>query len=300
MDHTTDHSTDHTTTSAATRPPRRPPAGGFALAAVDIDDTLLGPDGLISAENAAAVRQLRERGVHVVLASGRSHANMRPFHDALGLGDGPIISAQGALVRPAAGGAAWLEQVLDAALVERVTRQGIERGFAVQHYRGDEIVVQGRTRWTEFDQALNDTAQQVVEDLLGEPFTGVEKVIWLGEPADVAAAAAELAPVYEGRMTVTVTHSAYLEFYDPRTSKAAGLAVVAERLGVERARVLAFGDGNNDVPMLAWAGVGVAMDHARPEAQRVADLVAPTGDPESSLARAVRLVMDGAPARRAG
>ena len=291
---------EHTATPAGTRPPRRSPAGGFALAAVDIDDTLLGPDGLISAENAAAVRELRERGVHVVLASGRSHANMRPFHDALGLGDGPIISAQGALVRPATGGEAWLEQVLDAALVERVTREGLERGFAVQHYRGDEILVQGRSRWTEFDQALNGTAQRIVEDLLAERGAGVEKVIWLGEPGVVAAAAADLAPAYEGRMTVTVTHSAYLEFYDPGTSKAAGLAVVAERLGVERARVLAFGDGNNDVPMLAWAGVGVAMDHARPEARQAADLVAPVGDPESSLARAVRLVLDGAHARRAG
>jgi hydroxymethylpyrimidine pyrophosphatase-like HAD family hydrolase len=66
---------------------------------------------------------------------------------------------------------------------------------------------------------------------------------------------------------------------------------VAERLGVPRARVLAFGDGNNDAPMLAWAGLGVAMFHARPAAREAATFVAPAGDPETALARAVRAVI---------
>lgn len=267
------------------------PPGGFALAAVDIDDTLLGPDGRISAGNAAAVSELRRRGVRVVLASGRSHVNMRRYHLELGLGDGPIISAQGAVVRPVDGGTPWLAQRLEPALVARVTRDGLERGFAVQHYRGDEILVQRRSRWTEFDQALNEMPHVIVDDLLAERGDGVEKVIWLGEPADIAVVAPDRAAAYEGEVTALITHSAYLEFYDPRASKAAGLAVVAERLGVERSRVLAFGDGNNDVPMLAWAGLGVAMDHARPAAQRAARLVAPAGDPETSLARAVGMVL---------
>ena len=268
------------------------PEGGFALAAIDIDDTLLGPDGRVGAENAAAIAELRRRGMTVVLASGRSHRNMRRYHDELSLGDGPIVSAQGAIVRPAAGGEPWLVQKIDPALVERATRDGIGQGFAVQHYREDDILVQGRSRWTEFDQRLNEVPHTFVDDLLARPPENVEKVIWLGDPDAVEAAAPACAAAYAGELTVTVTHHAYLELYHPRTSKAAGLAVVAERLGVDRTRVLAFGDGNNDVPMLEWAGVGVAMDHAREAAKRAARLVAPAGDPESSLARAIGLVLD--------
>src|SRR5215208_5211004 len=110
------------------------PAGGFRLAGVDIDNTLLGPDGRISAENAAAVRELRRRGVQVVLASGRNHVNMLRFHHELGLGDGPIVSAQGGVVRPAGGGAPWLEQSMAPELVARLTRDGLDRGLTVQHY----------------------------------------------------------------------------------------------------------------------------------------------------------------------
>jgi hydroxymethylpyrimidine pyrophosphatase-like HAD family hydrolase len=54
---------------------------------------------------------------------------------------------------------------------------------------------------------------------------------------------------------------------------------------------VAFGDGNNDAAMLAWAGLGVAMPHAAPSALAAADLIAPEGDPETALARAVELVL---------
>ena len=270
----------------------RAPRGGFALAAVDIDDTLLGPDGRISAANSDAVRELLRLGVRVVLASGRSHANMLRFHRALALGDGPVVSAQGAVVRPAEGGPPWLECTIDPALVTQVTREGLERGFAVQHYRAGAIFVQRRTHWTEHDQSRNDSPQIHVDDLLADgEGAGVTKVIWLGEPAEIAAAAPGRVAAYAGAVTVTHTDPPYLEFYAPDASKGAALALVAERLGVPRERVLAFGDGNNDAPMLAWAGLGVAMPHAREAARRAAAFVGPHGDPETALARAVRAVV---------
>src|SRR6187200_580820 len=71
----------------------------FVVAAVDIDDTLVGPDGVISADNVAALARLVAEGTRVVLASGRSHANMLPFHRELGLPPGPVISSQGAVVQ---------------------------------------------------------------------------------------------------------------------------------------------------------------------------------------------------------
>lgn len=269
-----------------------PTADGYALAAVDIDDTLLGPDWRISAPNAAAISELRCRGMHVVLASGRSHANMLRFHHQLELGDGPVISAQGAVVRTASDGVPWLEESVAPELVARVTRDGLARGFAVQHYRRDEVFVQGRSEWTEYDQSRNESPHRLVDDLLAVDGAGVAKIIWLGDPAEIAAVVADRTAAYASALTVTATDAPYLEFYGAATSKAAALAAVAARLGVARERVLAFGDGNNDAPMLAWAGLGVAMDHATPAARDAAALVAPHGDPETSLARAVQMVLD--------
>jgi hypothetical protein len=120
----------------------------------------------------------------------------------------------------------------------------------------------------------------------------VAKIIWLGDPDSITATVADAHARYDARLTVTRTDPPYLEFFAPNVDKASALAAVAAILGAARARIVAFGDGNNDAPMLAWAGRGVAMDHARPAALAAASLVAPAGDPETALARAVAAALD--------
>jgi Cof subfamily protein (haloacid dehalogenase superfamily) len=269
----------------------------FAVAAVDIDDTLVGPDGVISAANAAALARLVAEGTQVVLASGRSHANMIPFHRALGLPHGPIISSQGAVVQDSDTGAVRFARPISPADVAEVTREGRDRGFAVQHYRPSGIHVETSTRWTEYDQSRNSEPHRHVPDLLATGADGavpddVMKIIWLGDRDAVDQAVAEAHARHDARLTVTRTDPPYLEFSAANVSKATALAAVAEWVGASRAEVLAFGDGNNDAAMLAWAGVGVAMPHAAASAIAAADHVGPDGDPETALARAVAMVLE--------
>jgi hydroxymethylpyrimidine pyrophosphatase-like HAD family hydrolase len=68
---------------------------------------------------------------------------------------------------------------------------------------------------------------------------------------------------------------------------------VAASAGISREAVLAFGDGHNDVSLLSWAGLGVAMPHGRASARAAARVVGTDGDPESALARAVDLIAAG-------
>ena len=97
----------------------------FAIAAIDLDDTLVGRDGAISSANVAAVARLVAMGTRVLLASGRSHANMLPFHRQLGLPSGPIISAQGAIAQDSHSGEVWFEIAIPTAEVAEVTRDGL-------------------------------------------------------------------------------------------------------------------------------------------------------------------------------
>ncbi|HMC56240.1 MAG TPA: Cof-type HAD-IIB family hydrolase [Gemmatimonadaceae bacterium] len=269
----------------------------FAVAAVDIDDTLVGPDGVISSENASALARLVDVGTLVVLASGRSHANMLPFHRALGLPHGPIISSQGAVVQESDTGAVRFARALPPADVAAITHHGRELGFAVQFYRPSGIHTETRTHWTEYDQRRNAEPHRHVRDLLatGDGSTvpdDVMKVIWLGEPDAITRAVSEAHARHDARLTVIRTDPPYLEFSAPNVTKATALAAVAEAHGASQAEVVAFGDGNNDAAMLAWAGMGVAMPHASAAALAAADRVAPEGDLETALARAVTMVLD--------
>lgn len=269
----------------------------FALAAVDIDDTLVGPDGVVSAANVAALQRLAAAGTRVVLASGRSYANMLPFHRMLGLPPGPIISSQGAVVQDSETGAVRFAYAMAPDDVTAVTRHGRESGFAVQHYRPSGIHTETRTRWTEYDQTRNSEPHVEVPDLLAAGTDGavpddVMKIIWLGDPDAITRAVPEAHARHDARLAVLRTDPPYLEFSAANVNKATALAAVAESLGASRAEVVAFGDGNNDAAMLAWAGLGVAMPHAAPSARDAADHVGPEGDPETALARAVDMALE--------
>jgi hypothetical protein len=96
---------------------------------------------------------------------------------------------------------------------------------------------------------------------------------------------------YQAVLNITLTDPEYLVFTAFGVDKAVGLAAVAKYYDVEPTEVIAFGDGNNDVAMLAWAGFGVAMSNARPSAKRAAKLVASPGNPETSFARAMEMVL---------
>ena len=221
---------------------------------------------------------------------------MLPVHRALGLPAGPIISSQGAVVQESDTGMVRFAYAMSPDDVADVTRDGRERGFAVQHYRPSGIHTETRTRWTEYDQSRNAEPHVEVPDLLtaGEGGTGptdVVKMIWLGDPDAITNAVPDAHARHDARLAVLRTDPPYLEFSPANVNKATALAAVAESLGASRDEVVAFGDGNNDAAMLAWAGLGVAMPHAAPSALAAADLIAPEGDLETALARAVAMVL---------
>ena len=167
----------------------------------------------------------------------------------------------------------------------------------MQLYRPSGIHVETRTRWTEYDQGRNAEPHREVQDLLATGADGgvpddVVKIIWLGEPDAITNAVAEAHARHDAHLVVTRTDPPYLEFSAPNVTKATALAAVAEALGASQDEVVAFGDGNNDAAMLAWAGVGVAMPHASAAALAAADRIAPEGDLETALARAVAMVLE--------
>lgn len=261
----------------------------FRLAAIDIDDTLLGPDRQISPGNAEAVRRLTDYGVRVVLASGRSHANMLDFHRALGL-TGPLVSSQGAVVRDAENGEIWQERFVAPEVARELIRLGFELDLDVMIYRHDGIYLQKRTTLTDYDQSRNAEAQILHPDL--ESLSdGIHKVVWMAEPARIL----EIEPLtqmrFQSRVNATITDPEYLEMIAADADKSIGVNAVARHYDLAQDQVLAFGDGNNDVALLRWAGLGVAVSHARPSAKAAAKLIGPDGDPETALQRAIEMVL---------
>ena len=115
--------------------------------------------------------------------------------------------------------------------------------------------------------------------------------MWLEETLEVHGAQVEMTLCAGDRFNVVMTTNHSLEFTAPHANKDDGVSAVANYYGIPREAVIAFGDGNNDASMLAWAGLGVAMPHGRASAHAAANIIAPDGDHRSALARGIAEVI---------
>jgi hypothetical protein len=262
----------------------------YRLAAIDLDDTLLGPDKRISEQNASAVQSLRNLGVMVVLASGRSYENILNFHQQLGL-RGLIISSDGALVKNAETSIILQQHLVPTDLAAKVMTDGLAYGLTLICYYTDGVYVSESNELTTLYQQRSGEQVTVDSQQAQELRSAPLKVIWCGNPQQIAAVHKAAEASYQAVLNITLTDPEYLVFTAFGVDKAVGLAAVAKYYDVEPTEVIAFGDGNNDVSMLAWAGLGVAMSNARPSAKKAAKLVASPGNPETSFARAMEMVL---------
>ena len=264
----------------------------YQLAAFDLDGTLLGPDKTISAANRAALGLLRERGVQIVLASGRRHQNSVRFYEQLGL-DTLLVSCSGAMIKNPVSNDTVREMPLTPALADELVAGGLAGGFTVVYYHRDHLYSGGSDRWIELYESRVGERTERHPDLRELHGAAALKVVWYGEPSVMAGRRRELEEKYKGRATIVATDAENLEFFDPHADKATALKVVAALYQVEPAAVMTFGDGENDAPMLRWAGLGVAVDGANAVAKAAAKVVGPAGCPEESVARAVGQIIDG-------
>jgi Cof subfamily protein (haloacid dehalogenase superfamily) len=256
----------------------------FRMAVFDMDDTLLGPDHQIGAENQRALERLRAAGVEVVIASGRYASNIARYERSLGF-LGWIISAGGAVVSHAATGEIIFELTVPPVLALEVFHRGREAGISIIGYHSTGIFCDGPSEWVEHFQRR--TGQAPVADIPALISTGMQKLIWTTAPARITELTPLMQEQYRDRLYVVHTEHEMLEFLNPNTNKARAVEVLAERLGIPREEIIAFGDGNNDVPLLQWAGFSVAMAHGRESARQAAKKVSPQGDPATAVARSL-------------
>jgi Cof subfamily protein (haloacid dehalogenase superfamily) len=248
-----------------------------ALVAVDLDGTVLGPGTALAPAGAAALRRAAERGVVVVLATGRMLSSARGVQSRLGLG-GPLVAYNGGLVALPDGGG-WSDPVpLPAA--RAVAAACRDRGYFLQAYFADRLCVPSADPRAEAYARLAGVSYAVDPQAVWELPEAPTKLLVI-EPAErMPEVRGALGPVAAGRCELAHSYPHYLEISAAGVDKGAALCRLAALLGLPRERVLAIGDGENDVPMLRCAGLGVAVANAAPAAAASAAFVtaAPYGD----------------------
>ncbi len=278
------------TVTPVTLPPAHEPAPACRLIACDMDGTLLGADGRVSARNDRALRAARERGVVVAVATGRSHQTALPRLGA----DTPVewaICSNGALEMDVARRVPTRIDPLPDAVVDDVVRAlGAIPGVA---YAWEDVTV-GLRCSPEFLRRHPSIESAVVDELdpPAHPTGPQIKIMVSLVDAVRLEAVARVAPLLPDGVEVATSGSLFTELTAHGVDKAFGLSRLAERLGIDRSEVVAFGDNHNDVPMLRWAGTSVAMENADPVAAEVAS-TRTTHHDRDGVAEFVEALLDG-------
>jgi len=242
-------------------------AGIFRLAAIDLDGTLLRSDGTISPRTRDAVRG---SGLQIVVVTARGPATIHEIVAALGI-PGTAICSNGALVVDLATDEVVRQRLLETDVVIELVHALRERlpgiTFAVEHR--DFAHEPGFSAWGWTPPAGTRVADVV--ELLADPATKLILRHADHETVEIQELAREL--VGDGA-TVVASGREAVEVTAAGVNKATAVA----ELGFPPEEVIAFGDFPNDIPLLAWAGRGVAMGNAHPDVIEIADEVTATND----------------------
>ncbi|MCX4908007.1 HAD family hydrolase [Streptomyces sp. NBC_00878] len=244
----------------------------YSLIATDLDGTLLRGDDTLSDRSRAALAMAVARGARHLVVTGRPAPRVRPLLDELG-SQGLAVCGQGAQLYDAGAHRMVWSVTLDRELAETALGK-IEAEVGDVYAAVDQDGVDGLTLIEPGYEMPHPTLPAVRvlrrDDLWTEP---ISKVL-LRHPllSDDALASAARGAV-GSLATVTMSGPGTVELQPCGVTKATGLALAAEHLGLTPAVTIAFGDMPNDIPMFDWAAHGVAMANAHPELKAVADEV---------------------------
>ena len=211
----------------------------------------------------AALRRAEAAGVRVVVCTGRPFPGALIWIRRLQLA-GPFVCYQGAQIRTPDGGMV-LDHGVPRALATQVIEYCRERDLHVQAYRDDLLLVE-RDR-PEAHEYANHAQMEInlVPDLCLALGPTTPKLVMVARRERIEALLPAVRARWQGRLTASTSMPTYLEVTSARSDKRRALRFLTRRLGIGIEETAAVGDGRNDEAMIAWAGLGFAVEGAAPE-----------------------------------
>lgn len=264
----------------------------FKLVALDIDGTIRGSDHPISERTRSVLQRVREAGAEVTIATGRSFKSAVEATIELDL-NSPIASFQGAhLADPRTGEVLW-HRPLTADLTLRAlgSLNGWDGG--VMAFIGDDVYVSHLTDWSSSYSSRQDVRVHEVGSLASVADKLPTRLVVVGDETRIEGLETDLLAELGGVLHITRSLPYFCEILHPLGGKHRALEALCGRLGVKQEETLAFGNGYNDVHMLEWAGMGVAVGDAVPQAAAAADMISPSAEEEGPAQVLEQLLADG-------
>ena len=248
----------------------------YKMIVLDLDGTLTNNKKEITPRTKQALMQAQAAGVHVVLASGRPTYGIVPLAEELKLKDngGYILAFNGGKIIDCTNNEVLFEQKLDEQLVPILFQEAKKAGMEILTYQGEGIAATNKDdEYVQHEAFINKMPVTQYDNFLNQLVYPINKCLIVGDPTPLHELEIRLAKELEGKMDVYRSADFFLECVPLGIDKARALERLISSLGISREEVIACGDGYNDLSMIRFAGLGVAMANAAKDIQSEADFV---------------------------
>ena len=267
----------------------------YKLIVLDLDGTLTNSKKEISSRNRETLIRIQEQGIRLVLASGRPTYGIVPLANELRMNEfgGFILSYNGGEIINWETKEMMYENVLPNEVVPVLYECARTNHLSILTYDGAEIVTENsQDPYVQKEAFLNKMAIRETNDFLTDiTLLPVAKCLIVGDAGKLIPVESELCIRLQGKINVFRSEPYFLELVPQGIDKALSLSVLLENIGMTCEEVIAIGDGYNDLSMIKFAGMGIAMGNAQEPVKKAADYITLTND-EDGVAEAIERIFN--------
>lgn len=253
----------------------------YKAIALDLDGTLMDSSKKLPDKNKYAIQEAIDKGIAVILASGRPMFGVLPVAEKLKLNvrGGYILAYNGGNILDCKSGKIIYSRDIPYECVGSICETASEQGVYALTYFEDKIVSESDTDEYVIKEAFcNSAGIKVVNNLAEFVDYPVAKFLVVGEHSKLLPVQEKLKKLHGDVLDIFFSEDYFLEIVPKNVGKDSSLEALLKLLGIKREELIACGDAMNDVSMIKYAGLGVAMENAYPGIREYADYVAPSND----------------------
>lgn len=253
----------------------------YKMIVTDMDYTLLNKDKIVSERNKKALKAAMDKGVQVVVATGRIYTSALYYAKLLGI-SAPIIASNGAIVRDEYADKTLYQCLLPDTAIDEMIRLTREKGLYCHFFGKDTIfterLINISTRYTEWNKYMAEEDQVKIklldtfEQMTEHEKSGIFKAVVVDDDDSKLQYIREEI-LKTGIVSVSKSLSDNIEVMSKEVSKGNAVSKLAEIFCIDRSEIISIGDNENDISMIEYAGLGVAMGNAEQCLKNKADYV---------------------------
>ena len=268
----------------------------YKVLALDIDGTLTNSEKKITERTRTAIRNAAQHGVKIVIASGRPVQGIWGYAEQLDLKelDGYILSFNGGRLISCRTGEIIHDVKLPLQYLPEIYELSKQYGVNLMSYEGDNLITEEpEDEFLAIEARINGLGIRKVDNLSEYIDFPINKCLMLGEGDYLAKVEKKVYAALSDRLDVYRSEPFFLEILPKGVDKAKALEGLLDKLGCDRTELMACGDGYNDLTMIRYAGMGVAMANARDEVKAEADYVTLSNDEDGVAAAIEKFILKG-------